>query len=320
MKKHGIYHHLSLLSEPARVRLLRVLEREELGVGELTRIVQMPQSTVSRHLKALEQGGWVARRSEGTASLLRLGSELLDAEALELWRVIASAPEDAAAIEADLRRLDAVLAARRIDSKAFFGRIVGEWDALRSTLFGDRFLLPALTSLWACEAVVADLGCGTGALTEALAPACRALIAVDREQAMLDAAARRLDALDNVELRLGDLLDLPILDRELDVAVCALVLHHIEDPRRALAEIARALKPGGRALIVDMQEHDREVYRRTMGHHHLGFSRDTLDRVARSAGLRLAHHRALPHDPEAQGPALFAALLVNAHPDDLAGA
>ena len=309
MKRSGIYEHLGLLAEPTRVRLLRLLEREELGVGELTRIVQLPQSTVSRHLKTLELAGWLARRTEGTSSLVKMGGEGLDEEALALWGVVSASHCDANQVEEDSVRLESVLAARRIDSKAFFGRIASEWDNLRRALFGEGFMLPALMTLMAGEQVVADLGCGTGGIAAQLAPVFSQVIAVDRESAMLQSAAQRLEGFENVELRQGDLLALPLDDESLDAAILALVLHHIEAPEVALAEVARVLKPGGRALLLDMAEHDRERYRRTMGHRHLGFSLDTLQRHAARAGLSILHHRTLPQDPEAQGPPLFAALL-----------
>ena len=310
MKRSGIYQHLGLLSEPTRVRLLILLEREELGVGELTRIVQLPQSTVSRHLKALEVAGWVERRSEGTSSLVRMGGPGLNEQSLALWAVVSSSHAEHHLSDEDLRRLDGVLAARRIDSKAFFGRVAAEWDNVRRALFGSSFALPALLTLMASDLVVADLGCGTGEVAAQLAPIFGKVIAIDRESAMLECASQRLDDFDNIDLVQADLLDLPMDDGSIDVAVLALVLHHIESPELLLSEVRRVLRPGGKALVVDMVEHDRERYRQSMGHHHLGFSHAAVTAHAQKAGLKLAHHRIMPQDSEAQGPALFAALLV----------
>ncbi len=309
MKNEGIYQHLGLLSEPLRVRLLRLLQKEELAVGELTRILQVPQSTVSRHLKALALGGWVVRRTEGTSTWLRMATETLSEEALGLWQVVGHSQTHQLICDEDQQRLQTVLAARHIDSKSFFGRVASEWSSLRRALFGADFTFPALLSMLPEHWVVGDLGCGTAEVAELVAPAVRKVIAVDREQAMLEAAAARLDGVDNVELRCGDLAALPIEDGALDAAICALVLHHIANPGQVLTEVRRALTPQGRAVIVDMVEHDRAVYRRTMGHHHLGFSPERLEALARSAGLELAHWRTLPIDNEAQGPGLFVATL-----------
>ena len=302
-----LYKHLSALSEPLRARLLRLLEAEELGVGELVRILQTPQSTISRHLKLLREQGWLERRASGTASLFRLAEPLPDCAA-DLWAVVRGQLDGA--WPEDLRRLAATLAAREMDSATFFGRHAGEWDALRRGLFGEGLLLPTLMALLPEGLTVADLGCGTGGALAALAPSAGLVIGVDREQAMLDAAAVRLGGLGNVSLRLGDLSDLPIDDGALDAAICMLVLHHVADLEAAMTEISRALAPGGRLILLDMQAHDRREYRRTMGHKHLGFSEAALAGLARGAGLRLARYTLLPPQPDALGPGLFNATLV----------
>jgi ArsR family transcriptional regulator len=124
---------------------------------------------------------------------------------------------------------------------------------------------------------------------------------------MLSAAARQLSGIDNVELRNGKLEELPIEDRELDAALLILVLHHLADPGRALAEAARVLRPGGRVLVVDMLTHEREEYRREMGHVWLGFHEAEILRWLEAAGLGEAHFHPLTPDPEATGPSLFTA-------------
>ena len=124
---------------------------------------------------------------------------------------------------------------------------------------------------------------------------------------MLGEAAQRLEGIDNVDLRSGDLEDLPITDNELDAALMILVLHHLEDPSRALEEVARALRSGGRLVILDMVPHDRKQYQQEMGHAWLGFSADEMAAWLRSAGFQGARYRTLPPDPEARGPVLFIA-------------
>ena len=154
---------------------------------------------------------------------------------------------------------------------------------------------------------VADLGCGTGPALVELAPAVRKVIGVDREIAMAALARSRTRDHDNVEVRVGGLEALPLRNAEVDAAICLLVLHHVEDPSAVFAEIARALKPGGRLVVVELVAHDREDWGHAMGHRHLGFDPAALAEVAARSGLRSASVRGLPPAAEAQGPPLFLA-------------
>lgn len=276
-------------------------------MGELARVVQLPQSTVSRHLKTLLDGEWIARRAEGTTSLYRVAA--LPSSAAELWKLTRARFDAAPTVIDDDHRLAVVLAERSADAKAFFGRIGGEWSTLRRELFGDRFNDEALLSLLAPDLVVADLGCGTGEASERLAPLVGRVIAIDREPAMLAAARKRLASFENVEFRQGDLLTLPLRDGEVDAAVMALVLHHAVSPKDAILEAGRALRRGGRLLIVDMVAHDRESWRHTMGHRHLGFDEREVSAWSGAGGMTLRRVRRLRPESAAKGPGLFAALL-----------
>lgn len=288
---------------------MRLLARQELSVGELGRALGLPQSTISRHLKVLLEGRWLVKRTQGTASLFRLDTDSLEDRARALWEVAAGQIEPRRALEEDDHRLAEVLALRRTDSVAFFGRVGGEWDALRDSLFGEAFVHEALLQLLPAAWTIADLGCGTGNVTELLAPVAARVIAVDREPAMLEAARKRLAGFRNVEFRQGDLARLPLTDRRVDAALIFLVLHHVPDPALALAEAARILKSRGTLLIVDMTAHDREEYRHTMGHRHLGFEARQIERWGREAGLREVVVRRLRPDTASRGPGLFAATL-----------
>lgn len=301
--------HLDLLAEPVRVRLLAALAAEELAVGELVRIVQLPQSTVSRHLKLLRQAGWIARRAEGTAGWFRYEPDELPPAALDLWRVVREAFEQTLQHAEDRARLDAVLRARLAETDSFFGRMHAQWEGLRSALFGGDHLLPTLLALLPPDLRVADLGCGTGDVLERLSPVVDRVIGVDRERAMLRAAAERVDGLPNVELRHGGLEALPLEDDEVHAALLMLVLHHVEDPARALSEARRVVRPGGAVVLLDMQAHERAEYRHTLGHVHLGFQERDVRAWADDAGLTLASHRPLEPAPEAEGPPLFLAVL-----------
>ena len=306
----ALLERLSTLSDLGRLRLLRLLEREELSVGELARALQLPQSTVSRHLKVLHERGWVGKRSAGTASLYRLDAGALGPEEAALWTLARQQLGTSPTLTGDDARLAEVLTERRGDSRAFFGRLGGEWDELRGELFGGDFTAEALLSFVSPAWTIADLGCGTGNAVERLAPIVKKVVAIDREPAMLDAARRRLERFDNIEFRAGDLLDLPLDDASVDAVMVFLVLHHLPDPAAAVAEMARVLRPGGVVMIVDMVLHDRDLYRHTMGHVHLGFDESTIAGWLPDTGLSHLTYRRLRPDTTARGPGLFVATAV----------
>jgi ArsR family transcriptional regulator len=300
---------LAALSEPVRLRMARVLERQELTVGEVASVVQLPQSSASRHLKALATAGWVSRRADGTSTLYRLVLDELSVTDRELWLAVRGGLERDADFGQDELRLAAVLAERRTDSLSYFGRLGGAWDAVRQELFGERFTALSLLSLVPADWHVVDLGCGTGNAAELLAPVVGQVTAVDVSEAMLDAARQRLSAWRNVEVVEGVLERLPLASGSADAAVLALALHHVEEPSLVLRECARVLRSergGGVALIVDMVAHEREEFRRSMGHKHMGFSRETVEGWCEGAGLVMARWHELPPEPETRGPALFA--------------
>lgn len=298
------------LADPVRVRLLRLLTREELAVGEIAKVVQMPQSTVSRHLKVLADGGWLSKRTEGTASLFVARPAELAPPLRELWETVEQHLQTSAEHREDDRRLPAVLAERRLDSQTYFGRLAGAWDEVRTNLFGTNFTPFALLGLVRPDWVVADLGCGTGNVSECLGPFVERVIAVDSSLPMLDAARKRLSGRANIEFRAANLEALPLSDGSVDAAVCVLVLHHLDDPLAAVGEMSRVLRPdkGGVALVVDMLSHTREEFVRSMGHRHLGFSRERMTEMFESAGLGTPRIVELPSDPGGKGPGLFVAV------------
>ena len=298
---------LSMLGDVARVRLLRLVEQAELGVGELAIASQLPQSTVSRHLKALHEHGWIVKRVEGTASFYRLLPQALDADLRQLWETTRDRIVTSPVFNDDANRLKQVLGSRRGDSQAFFGRIGGEWHEMRRELFGTGFGPEAMLGLFDPNWVVADLGCGTGDVSQRLAPIVREVIAIDREPAMLEACRKRLGDHEGIQFIEADLSDLPLEDGSLDAAVIMLVMHHIAEPQKVLLETSRVLRRGGRALIVDMVGHERDEYRHDMGHEHLGFDEPTVRGWAEPAGFGRSTWRRLPSSPDGKGPGLFAA-------------
>jgi ArsR family transcriptional regulator len=306
-----IIDQLASLADTTRSRVLLLLDRHELTVSELCAILQLPQSTVSRHLKALSDGGWVAARAEGTSHLYSLTRDELDPSARRLWALVREQMGPTPASAHDQRRLQATLAERRAKSQEFFSSSAGQWDRLREELFGDRFHLLALAALSDPSWTVGDLGCGTGQVSAALAPFVARVVGVDASSAMLQAAKKRLNRSGNVDLRRGDLEALPIDDRRLDAATMMLVLHHLPEPARALAEASRVLRPGARLIVVDMLPHDRESYRQQMGHVWLGFSVQHIREMLAAAGFADIRVVELGPEARAKGPALFVATASN---------
>jgi ArsR family transcriptional regulator len=223
----------------------------------------------------------------------------------QLWSLVREQVGPTPAAAQDERRLRAALTLRRTKSQEFFSSAAGQWDRLRDEMFGDRFHLAALVALADPGWTVGDLGCGTGQVSAALAPFVARVVGVDGSAAMLQSAKRRLAGLTNVDLRRGDLEALPVDDDRLDAATMMLVLHHVPEPDRALSEVFRVLKPGGRVLIVDMLPHDREHYRQQMGHVWLGFSEDHLRRLLEESGFGDVRMAPLAPDGRAKGPGLF---------------
>lgn len=308
MTAPSLLAQLPLLADPARGRLLMLLEGNEFTVGELCRIVQLPQSTVSRHLKALADEGWLRSRGEGTSRYYRMAADALGEGARDLWRLVRGDVEGMPAAAQDAHRAAAIIAQRRDASRAFFATAAAEWDGLRAELFGERAQLVGLLALLDPAWTVADLGCGTGQLAAALAPWVRHVVAVDENETMRAAAAARTAACGNVAVRAGELEALPVADASVDAAILSLVLHHLPDPMAAVAEAARILRPGGRLLVLDMLPHDREEYRQKMGHAWLGFAAAQVREWLEGAGCRDARVVPLPADAAARGPALFAAV------------
>jgi ArsR family transcriptional regulator len=304
----AVLDHMSALADSTRCRMLLLLERHELTVSELCAVLQMPQSSVSRHLKTLGDDDWVTSRRDGTSRFYSMPLDDLDPTARRLWPIIREQVAGTSSAHHDDRRLRSVLNRRRAKSQEFFASAAAGWDRLRGELFGDTFYLWAVLGLIDPALAVGDLGCGTGQLSETIAPHVRRVVAVDGSNDMLEAAHTRLAGVSNVEIRQGDLEALPIATGELDAAMLSLVLHYSPDPSRALNEVARVLRPGGRVLVVDMLPHERVEYQQQMGHVWLGFSEKQVVRLLSGAGFEEVRVRPLPVDSDAMGPALFAAV------------
>jgi len=303
-----VFDHLATLGDTTRSRLLALVEEREYAVGELQRILQLPQSTVSGHLKVLAEAGWVTFRAHGKSRFYRM-ADALDAEGLSLWRIIRQEMDDAGFRGDDRERARSVLSTRVDRSRAFFSEAAETWDHVRADRYGSGIVSFPLLALLEPDWVVADLGCGTGQLAVTLAPFVARVIAVDRSPEMLHAARRRTGGtLSVVDVRGGELEALPVGDGEADLAVLNLVLHLVVDPAIVLGEAFRILSPGGRLVIVDMRTHDHPEYQETMGHMWPGFDGDHLRSWLGATGFEHARVRPIPPDPEASGPLLLTAV------------
>lgn len=309
MTQPAVLDRLQALVDPTRARLLHILAQQELTVGELCAVVQLPQSTVSRHLRLLSDEGWVATRAEGTSRYYRLDPNLTEG-ARQLWDLVSADLGREPQAEADVARVRAIVAQRRLKSSDYFARSAGEWGKVRETLFGDRASVIGLFGLLDDASVVGDLGCGTGHLTKLLAPFVTRVIGVDASPAMLGVAREQTATLPNVELHVAELEQLPLPDGSLDAAILALVLHNVADPALVVREAARAVRIGGRLVIVDMMPHGREELRQRLGHVWQGFSWQQVDQWFQQSGSGRVRYVPLPGDTSSEGLALFAASAV----------
>ena len=307
----SILDRISALADPTRSRILLLLDGQELTVSELCAVLQLPQSTVSRHLKVLSDETWVVSRGEATSRFYSMVQSQLDPSTKRLWQVVREQVAGAAGAAQDARRLESVLAQRnaaaRSRSQVFFATSYAAWDDMRADMIGRRTDLLALLGLLDEQWVVGDLGCGTGHVAEALAPCVGRVIAVDESGPMLASARERLKKRSNVEMRGGSVEDLPIADGELDAAILFLVAHFIADPQALMREVWRALKPNGKLLLVDFIIHERTDYAIQLGHVWQGFDRDQIAEWLTQSSFTACRYRELPADPAAKGPALFAA-------------
>ena len=299
---------LSALNDSARLRILRILEQHELSVGEISDVIQLPQSTASRHLKQLLDAGFVSRRTIGTTGLYRIASEMAK-EVEDLWNITVANSSCLPETEEDSNRLLAVLSQRHSDSRSFFQNVGSDWESIRKDLFGSDFTSIALLSLLDQSTRVVDIGCGIGNAANIIAPFVQEVTGIDRESEMVEQATKRPGAASNVSFQIGDATNLPLEDNSVDVALFCLVLHHIQQATDAVREASRVVSKGGKILIIDMQSHNRDEYKHTMGHEHLGFSEDEVKEIAESTCCSVVNYHKLPPRVQTKGPSLFVAVL-----------
>ena len=295
---------LRALADPTRLRIMRLLTRMELAVGELAQVLDQSQPRVSRHIRILAEAGLAERRREGSWVFVRgvagtggtplAGPPLAGAVAALIDRGEAGDPAFAAQAEADRLRLGQIRHTREARAANYFARHAGQWDVLRTLHSADSTVEAALARLLGTASRtganlgrVLDVGTGTGRMAELFEPTADAVVALDNSPEMLRLARARLQHLapGRVELVQGDFAALPFADAAFDTVLFHQVLHYAQSPEAVLAEAARVTRSGGRVAIVDFAPHDREELRSAQAHVRLGFADGQIRALLTSAGF-----------------------------------
>ena len=288
---------LRLLSDPTRVRLLALLEREELTVAELSAVLRLAQPRVSTHLAKLKEADLVRDRRAGVSSYYRYNGEL-DAREGALLRALKDNVDDAL-LRDDERRLPGVLA-KRARAEGWADSVAGDMERHYSPGRTWETLARGMTQLVETGDVL-DVASGDGVLAELLAPRARSIACIDASQRVVDAARLRLKGFANVEVRVGDMHALDFPSARFDLVLLMHALTYSERPADVVAEAARVLRKGGRLLTATLGRHAHKTAVEPFEHRNLGFDVDELAGFARAAGLevvvceRLTRERRPPH-------------------------
>lgn len=279
------------LADPTRLRLVGILDHGEFTVQELTTILEMGQSRISRHLKIMVEAGLCAVQRQGTWSYFRLNGE--DDFFQSIRSRVLDRIEQVAGYQDDLAGVARVLDSRRQKSRQFFDRHAREWDKMASDLIPVTDYAALVFDKIGAGNIVVDVGVGTGRLLQGLSEQSRHVIGVDHSAPMLDEARARIDSeqLDNVELRLGDLAHLPVADGVANCVVLNMVLHHAASPLVVFLELNRVLEPGGQLIIADLIRHELDWFRDRMADQWMGFGRSEIEKWLESSGYRTGSYR-----------------------------
>jgi ArsR family transcriptional regulator len=288
---------LRLLADPTRVRLLALLEREELTVAELASVLHLAQPRVSTHLAKLKEADLVRDRRAGVSAYYRANNEG-DAHQHALLQSLRESIDDALLRE-DAARLPGVLA-NRAREEGWADTVAGDMERHYSPGRTWETLARSLLQLLETGDVL-DIASGDGITAELLAPHARSIVCIDSSERVVEAAAKRLAAFGNVEVRQGDMQALELGERRFDLVLMLHALTYAEQPARAVAEASRLLRSGGRLLAVTLGKHAHRAVVEPFDHRNLGFACDDLSGFASAAGLdvlscqRLSRERKTPH-------------------------
>ncbi|MBW2391537.1 MAG: ArsR family transcriptional regulator [Deltaproteobacteria bacterium] len=277
------------LSDPTRIRILRLLENEQLVVQELMEVLGMAQSRVSRHLAILREAGLVADRRDRTFVSYRMTPQS-EPWWRDAWKLVRENLKGDSTAERDDAALARVVANRGETSRGFFDIVGPEWDALRKIFNDDLVRARAITRLVDPKQRVADIGTGTGILAIELAQLGLEVIGIDGSARMLETARRNLAvdefaSEDRVEFRIGDAHALPLADGEVDAAFAHMVLQYLARPADAIGEMRRVVRPGGSIMLVDFVRHELEWMREELGVESLGFEVEQVRSWLEGIGL-----------------------------------
>ena len=267
-------NYFKALSDITRIRIYNVLLSFELSVNELVALMDMGQSRISRHLKILTDSGLLRCRRNGVWAFYSAAAE-------QGVRTFSKAVRDLldheASLKPDLESAALILQQRSETTRQFFNTIAHKWDDLKGDILGDFDLNTTVVEKVGTVGCAVDLGCGTGELLSVLTGHAGRVIGVDSSSMMLAQARKRFsDNGGEADLRLGELEHLPLKDREADLAVISLALHHLSDPQAALKEAHRILSKQGVLIVAEFDRHDNEMLRKTYGDRWLGFSVDDM--------------------------------------------
>jgi ArsR family transcriptional regulator len=277
---------LRALADSTRLRIVALLEKDELSVNELQEITRLGQSRISTHLGLLQDSWLVHSRREGKRTFYHLNRNA-DATAREFIQLAIRGAQEIPEHAGDQINLKRILNRRREQAQVYFNQIAGRFDRVygpgRSWQAFGHLLLRMLPPV-----VVADLGSGEGLLSELLARRCKKVIAVDNSEKIVTfgAAKARKNGLKNLEFRLGDLQNPPVEPHSVDLAILSQALHHAEEPSRAIAAAFQILKPRGQILILDLLKHHFDKARDLYGDRWPGFAESDLHRWLEDAGFR----------------------------------